>query len=524
MANPSVMKHDFSRIPQAEIQRSVFNRSHAYKTTFDAGNLIPFYVDECVPGDSFNVDATLFARMTTPIYPIMDNLVLDVHFFAVPIRLVWDNFVYFMGERINPDDETDFFVPQIVSPASGGWTNGSLSDYFGLPTGVASLSTSALWHRSYALIWNLWYCDQNIQDPINVQHGDGPDAPTLYPLLRRGKRHDYFTSALPWPQKGPAVELPLGDTARVFVDDALSGTKYVSIDNASGSPRNISLNTLSNPVYGTTSLIEPASVPLLADLSTGTAATINALRQAFQLQRLLERDARGGTRYTEIVRAHFGVTSPDARLQRPEYLGGTSARVNLTSVAQTSGTAGSGAYTPDPLGTLAAVGTITAKGGFTKSFTEHSLILGLCSVRADLTYQQGIPRMFSRKTKHDFYWPALAHLGEQAVLNKEIYCDGTSADDAVFGYQERWAEYRYYPSKITGQFRSNFATPLDAWHLSQYFADLPTLSPAFIEDKPPMERILAVQDAPHFFMDTFISARTARPMPTYSVPGMIDHF
>jgi len=538
----SVMTHDFSRAPQANIPRSVLPRNHAYKTTFDAGYLIPFYIDEALPGDTFNVSATIFARMTTPIYPIMDNLFMDVHYFFVPLRLVWENFQKFMGETVDPydpDTSVEYLTPQIVAPAMGGFTASSLSDYFGLPTEVNSLSVNSFHHRAYNLIWNEWYRDENMQDSVVVDTDDGPDDINDYVLLKRGKRHDYFTSCLPWPQKGPGVELPLGTEAPVIgfgkqtnVFGGAAGPLYES----DGTTSNFAGAAAINPGGANTNFYveenpDDAGYPYLrADLSQAAAATINSLRLAFQIQRLYERDARGGTRYVELIRSHFGVISPDARLQRPEYLGGNSARVTLTTVAQTSPKPASGTTTP--LGSVSAVGTITARNvGFTKSFVEHGVILGILSVRADLTYQQGLNRMFSRRTRFDYYWPALAHLGEQEVLNKEIYCQGPGVtnpegiiDDQVFGYQERWAEYRYLPSKITGEFRSNFATPLDAWHLSQYFTSLPTLSPTFIEETPPMSRVLAVSGAPDFLMDSFIECRCARPMPVYSVPGLIDHF
>lgn len=519
----SVMTHQFSQVPKAEIPRSTFDRSHGYKTTFDAGLLIPILVDEALPGDTFNVRMTALARLATPIYPLMDNMFMDTHFFSVPMRLVWDNWQRFNGEQPNPGDSTDFTIPQMVAPG-GGHLPGSLSDYFGIPTGVSGLSHSCLWHRAYALVWNEWFRDQNLQDAIAVPKTDGPDLHTFYPLLRRGKRHDYFTSCLPWPQKGDGVTIPLGGMAPVVSSGdgiprwVVGGTGNTSLEGEAGTNNTVWGNTIASA--GVASWENPK---LQADLSAATAATINSLRQAFQIQKIYERDARGGTRYIELIKSHFGVTSPDARLQRPEYLGGGSTPINIVPVPQTSPT---GTYANTPQGNLAAYGqTVLNNHGFTTSFTEHCLIIGVVSVRADLTYQQGLDRMWSRKTRFDFYWPALSHIGEQAVLRKEIYADGVPVnDDTVFGYQERYAEYRYKPSRITGEFRSNFAQSLDAWHLSQDFSAAPVLNASFIEDNPPIDRVIAVNTEPHFLFDSYIKMKCARPMPIYGVPGLIDHF
>lgn len=552
------MNHVFSQVPRLNIPRSMFKRPFNLKTTMDVNYLVPIYCDEVLPGDTFKFKQHLFGRLSTPVVPLMDNLYLDTFYFAVPIRLIDDNWQKFMGERPFGDTTTQYLTP--VLNTGTGVAVESLSDYIGIPTGVPNLDFVPYWHRAYNLIYNEWFRDELLCEPRPVagKHYDGTvttESLSDYVLCKRGKRHDYFTSCLPTPQRGDPVTVGIGSTAPVYGDGNVlsltngastypryglygtnSSTSWQTINIGVGDvPVDTSGRTTSAPntgAYGVTTKAGIAyknatSAGLVADLSDATSITINALREAFAIQSLLERDNTSGTRYIELIRGHFGVTSPDARMQRPEYLGGSSRPLQVTTVPQTSASEENNT----PQGNLSAFVTVRSDGYWSKSFTEHCVILGLANVRADLSYQQGLPRMFSRRTRYDFYWPELANLGEQAVLNKEIFAQGSGVkdgsliiDEQPFGYQERWAEYRYHPNMITGKFRSQAAQSLDVWHLAQEFSSLPTLSSDFIEENVPIDRVVAVTDEPPLILDGWFEVECARPMPLYSVPGIGRRF
>lgn len=539
-----------------DISRSKFNRNHSVKTSFNVGDVVPFYVDEVLPGDTFQLKTSLVARMQTLITPMMDNIYLDTYFFFVPNRLTWNHWKEFNGENTQSAwyPSVEYSVPQLTAPATSGWSIGTLADYFGIPTGVPNLSVNALPFRAYALIMNEWFRDENLSDPLSVPVDDatvvGVNTGNYITDVAKGglpfkaaKYHDYFTSCLPAPQKGPDVTIPVADIGNapvvplsanvptsLFTGQAYnavrpdgssfsgSGTYGIGFNLADGSQVDFGGSTSGNPTNRT------VISNLWAVQSGGAAAaTINQLRMAFQIQKLYERDARGGTRYIEILKSHFGVTSPDARLQRPEYLGGNRIPININQVVQSSATAAEGT----PLGDTAAFSLTTdTHGDFIKSFVEHGFIVGVMVARYDHTYQQGLERFWSRKDRFDYYWPVFANIGEQAVLNKEIYAQGNEKDDEVFGYQEAWADYRYKPSRVTGEMRSSAPTSLDVWHLADEYTQLPTLSDSWIrEDKSNVDRVLAVTSAVsnQMFADIYVQCEATRPMPVYSIPGLIDH-
>ena len=574
-----VRGHRFSDAPAMYMKRTKFDRSHVYKTTFDSGKLIPVFVDEVLPGDTTRLSVNYFARLATPIKPIMDNIYLDWFFFFVPNRLVWEHWQNFCFEQEDPDDSTDYVIPTVST--TGNSENayiGSLWDYFGLPVNTSgNLSgISALPFRGVYLIWNEWFRDENLQKSVKIQKGDTNEVlnsarsseqpawvfttgTSIVPGLAcppRGKRHDYFTSALPWTQKGPGVSIGLAGTASIVdpspgtgfllhsTDSELAAVTAARGEGNQGGYRiakgtnSILFNRFgSNSDYsgvggfagnteGNVTVSAQAASTYLGndsyvDLDTSSMFTINSLRTAFQMQKFYERLARGGSRYTEVLRSFFGVVSPDARLQRPEFLGSFTKMVNVNPIAQTSAT-----NDTSPQGNLSAYGVTAAKfHGFTKSFVEHGYIIGFVCARADLTYQQGINKMWLRSTVYDFYWPTFAHLGEQAIELREIYAQGSDADTTVFGYQERYAEYRYKPSQITGKFRSSVTGgSLDKWHLSQFFKNAPTLNEEFIVENPPIERIIAVPSEPEFLLDIGFRYTTVRPMPMFGTPGLVDHF
>jgi len=517
------MNAHFTQVPKADIPRSSFQRDFGYKTAIDFDYLYPIMCEEMLPADTATVKLHALARLATPIFPLMDNMYIDTFYFSIPYRLVFENWRRMNGEQDNPEDSIDFLIPTMTSPA-GGYAEDTIHDYMDIPPGVPNLEHSVLWHRAYNLVWNEWFRDENIQESVPVNIDDGPDLPEDYTLLKRGKRLDYFTSCLPFAQKdyGNPVLLPLGETAPVAYDGSPGQGIGVNSTTNAGDLRDLYSDPLTNDIQ-IKSAAGLATDGLYADLSQATAATINQLREAFQIQKMYERDARGGSRYVEIIKSHFGVTTPSAGW-RTEYLGGGSTRIGINQVAQT--VADDTGADRGPLGKLAGYGTANISGnGFTKSFTEHCLVIGLVCARADLTYQQGLPRKFSRSTRFDHYFPALSHIGEQAVLQKEIFASGVPAEDEiVLGYQERWAEMRYAKSSVTGAMRSTHPLTLDPWHLAQDFETAPTLSPEFIEQNTPIARAIAVPEEKHLIFDSYCEFRHARPMPTYSTPGLIDHF
>lgn len=534
-----------------DIARSTFRRDHSVKLSFNVGDVIPFYVDEVLPGDTFQVKTSMVARLQTLLTPMMDNLYLDTYFYFVPNRIVWQHWRELMGENTQSAwiPTVEYSVPQVSAPP-GGWSIGTIADYMGVPTGVPRLFVNALPFRAYALIMNEWFRDENLSDPLNIPVDDatlGGSNGTNYITdvvkggmpFKAAKFHDYFTSALPSPQKGPDVTIPVSGGSNYPVQTLskdIPGSPTVPLRvktfdempynvigiNKSTAPESGSVWASQNTTSGNADFFVPTNLWAINDGSV-SAATINQLRMAFQVQKLYEKDARGGTRYIEILKSHFGVTSPDARLQRPEYLGGNRIPVNINQVVQSSATQADGT----PLGDTAAFSVTTdVHGDFIKSFVEHGFVIGVMVARYDHTYQQGLERFWSRKDRLDYYFPVFANIGEQPILNKEIYAQGTTQDDEVFGYQEAWADYRYKPSRVAGEMRSKAPASLDVWHLADEYTQLPKLSDAWIrEDKTNVDRVLAVTSSVsnQMFADLYIQCKATRPMPVYSIPGLIDH-
>lgn len=547
----------FSQIPKMNVSRSKFIRKQDVKFTMDAGKLIPFYVDEVLPGDTFSVDTAGICRMATPIYPVMDNCYLDVYYFYTPMRILWDHAKEFFGENNTNAwvQKTEYKIPKLRlkrNQGDGAEIPGenTIADYFGIPTKIikqedtkTSIEINALPFRAYVKIWNEWFRDQNIDNPAILETGDkeidyGSDSKTKDTILEKAKNggaplwvnkfHDYFTSALPSPQKGEPTLIPMSGDANVYLyntvqDKVYNGNIWLESTNQYA-PRLNQEHSSMGPdklvqVIGSTTKngSDQTQAIFKADLSTVTGATINNLRQAFAVQQFMEADARGGTRYREIVSNHFGVYIDDKTVQIPEYLGGQRYMINVSQVVQTSAT-----DTTSPQGNAAAISvTPFTENSFTKSFQEHGYVIGVCCIRNDNTYQQGLEKMWNRSEKYDFYWPEFAHLGEQAVLNKEIFVQGTADDEKAFGYQEAYAEYRYKPNRVAGLFRSNAKQSLDSWHYADYYTKLPTLSQDWLaSDKANINRTLAVQSQPQFIVDMLITNESVRPMPIYGTPGL----